>query len=44
MGLSWLILVVAAVIGMIAVGRLLRIGMLRYGQKVTFRELITRKS
>ena len=38
-GLSWTILIISAVLGVLAVSRLLRIGMLRYGKRVTMREL-----
>ncbi len=38
LGLSWAILIVSAVLGVLAVSRLLRIGMLRYGKRVTMRE------
>jgi ABC-2 type transport system permease protein len=36
--LSWIILILSAFIGVFAVSRLLRIGMLRYGKRVTLRE------
>lgn len=39
LALSWGILVLTAALGMLAVSRLLRIGMLRYGKRVTLREL-----
>lgn len=39
MALSWGLLILTAVLGMFAVSRLLRFGMLRYGKRVTWREL-----
>ncbi|MFZ0548455.1 MAG: ABC transporter permease [Candidatus Promineifilaceae bacterium] len=39
MALSWTILLLTAALGLFAVSRLLRIGMLRYGKRVTLREL-----
>jgi ABC-2 type transport system permease protein len=39
MALSWVLLILTAALGMFAVSRLLRIGMLRYGKRVTLREL-----
>ena len=35
---SWAILIITAVLAVLAVSRMLRIGMLRYGQRVTLRE------
>lgn len=39
LGLSWVILLLTAALALFAVSRLLRIGMLRYGKRVTLREL-----
>lgn len=38
--LSWIILVATALLGLFLVSRLLHVGMLRYGQKVTLRETL----
>jgi ABC-2 type transport system permease protein len=40
LALSWTLLILTAALGMFAVSRLLRIGMLRYGKRVTVRELM----
>ena len=39
MAASWLLLVAAAALGLWLVGRLLRVGMLRYGQRLSLREV-----
>lgn len=40
LAVSWVILALTAAAGMFAVSRLLRVGMLRYGKRVTMRELV----